>query len=111
MAKVNFERVEASITDQSFGGCHSKEWARCDLALPAGELRAIDGVLDTLPWIEQAAEDGGALYIRLSYDKAWLLQEHAFHAALTLVRRQIGRACGRERVCTAGVRSGGAGSK
>src|SRR3546814_7471777 len=77
------------ITDQSFGGCHSKEWARCDLALPAGELRAIAGVLDTLPWIEQAAEDGGALYIRLSYDKAWLLQERAFHAALTIVRRLV----------------------
>src|SRR3546814_10236207 len=46
-------------------------------------------VLDTLPWIEQAAEDGGALYIRLSYDKAWLLQERAFHAALTIVRRLV----------------------
>src|SRR3546814_4952987 len=33
--------------------------------------------------------DGGALYIRLSYDKAWLLQERAFHAALTIVRRLV----------------------
>ena len=89
MAKVNFERVEARITDQNFGGCHSNEWARCDLALPAGELRAIAGVLDALPWIEQAAEDGGALYIRLSYDKAWLLQERAFHAALAIARRLV----------------------
>lgn len=89
MAKVNFERVSACITDQGYGDCHSKEWARCDLALPAGELRAIAGVLDALTWIEQAAEDGGALYIRLSYDKAWLLQERAFHAGLAIARRLV----------------------
>src|SRR3546814_9913651 len=96
MAKVNFERVEASITDQSFGGSHSKEWARCDLALPAGDLRAIAGVLDTLPWNEQAAEDGGAIYIRRSFDKAWLRQERAFHAALTIVHRLVGESFARQ---------------
>src|SRR3546814_10250203 len=76
---------EMRISDWSSDVCSSD----LDLALPAGELRAIAGVLDTLPWIEQAAEDGGALYIRLSYDKAWLLQERAFHAALTIVRRLV----------------------
>lgn len=92
MAKVNFELVSARIEDQSFGGSHKRDWARCDLARPASELRAIAGVIDAVEWIEQAAEYDGALHIRLQHDVAWLAQERAFHGVLAIARRHVAEA-------------------
>ena len=92
MSRVNFEMVKARIESQRRGGAYEHEWARCDLALPAAELRAIAGVLDAVPWIEEAAEQDGALFVRPQYDVAWLTQERAFHAALAIVRTRVAAA-------------------
>ena len=92
MAKVTFELVEASITDQSFGGRHKRTWARCDLALPAAELRSIAAIIDAVDWIEQAAEQDGYLFIRPTYDIAWISQERAFHQVLSIARKNLSEA-------------------
>jgi len=89
MAKVNFERIRARIRDQRFGGVHEQDWARCDLALPVYEIRAVACVLDTAPWIAQAVELDCALHVRIDHDTLWIAQERSFHAALGIARRLV----------------------
>lgn len=87
MSKVNFDLVKAKIEDQRYGNSYAHTWARCDLALPAHEIRVIAGIIDSLDWIEQAAELDGALYIRVNSYSPWLAQERTFHALLAVARK------------------------
>lgn len=92
MAKVNFERVQARIPIPRRGYLSVQDYARCDLALPSAELRAIAGLMRTLAWIEEAVEHDGALFVKISYGTPWLVQERAFHTALGTARRLLAKA-------------------
>ena len=87
MARINFERIEARIrTSNDPYGTH-REWARCDLARPAGELRVLAGLINSLAWTSGAVESDGALHIALDHDLSWLVQERAFHGILPIARK------------------------
>jgi len=89
MAKVNFELVQAAIPNPQRGYCSKTEYARCDLARPAAELRAIAHLMDSLDWVDRAVEHDGALYVQTDYRVPWLVQERAFRAALAIARREV----------------------
>jgi len=89
MTKISFERVTASIKNQRHSWFSKTEWARCNLALPVGELRSIAMVINSLDWIEQAAEQDCTLMIRLDYKQPWILQERSYHQLLAIARTMV----------------------
>lgn len=92
MTKVRFESVRARISDWRWPWGHEKDYARCDLALPSSELAAIASLIETVEWVNHAAEHEGAIHIQRIYDTPWLVEERAYHAILSLARAEVTKA-------------------